>query len=214
MSKMSDIHDSTTCTADHGQPCGECGRRREQEADICIYCHHLKLRPWRGYCQHEISDFSKRPVRYCGCSCKFPSDSTTAPDPFPLESPPLRSLVEGAADDGPQICRDGECCAQCCLNPEHEHYRGRRRAAADDELADPDPIDHGPVSPELLALGHALIIQPFDDEWAKADERYKRDRHAALHWWLVGARSERDDGVELLELDAEEIGQLLKERME
>ena len=144
MTTMHGIHNSDTCTADHGQPCAECARRRDGQRR-CVKCGDEKR--WLrsdGTCGYAYTSSTEPFFSVCGCTCEHP-----APDPFPLESPPLRSLSEGAADD--------------------------------DELADPDPIDHGSVSPELLAVGHALIIQQFDEEWAKADERYKRDRHSAFH---------------------------------
>jgi hypothetical protein len=42
-------------------------------AQQCVKCSHIKLNPWGGYCQHEVSPFGKRPVRYCGCKCEFPT---------------------------------------------------------------------------------------------------------------------------------------------
>lgn len=43
---------------------------RHPASERCVECKHVKLDPWRGYCRHEVSPFGKRPVRYCGHSCK------------------------------------------------------------------------------------------------------------------------------------------------
>ena len=170
MSKMLDIHDSATCTADHGQPCGECRRVRDRErGPERIYVHptnadwHAVRRqspyPWRS---DELIEYVRADL------------AQPAPDPFPLESPPLRSLAEAQGDAGD---------------------------AGDD------------VSLELLAAGRAAVIAPFDAEWAKAPAVFKSSYSVAYHWWLRGRTSNREEVARLLELDIEEVGRLLEEKL-
>lgn len=40
----------------------------------CTLCGHIKLTPWRGYCQHEVNPIGQ-PTRFCGCTCVFETNT-------------------------------------------------------------------------------------------------------------------------------------------
>lgn len=239
--KMSDTHDSTSCTADHGQPCGECRRVRLDE---------IRERRSKEY-GHSFTGTHGTAAAMADIDYLLSLVEPPAPDPFPLLSPPLRSLSEAQGDAEqqgiPSVFRGGEALGDPDMQAEFSdgsgHWDIPRMAdtiielrslaeARDDELRTIEErgalaTDHrdmewvleapdgyaGDVSPELLDASRAMAIDPFDAAWATAPEPVKDNRLSALHWWLAGRESNRDEVARLLELDAEEVGKLLEEKL-
>lgn len=74
----------------------------------------------------------------------------------------LLSIVKGQEAGSVQVCRGGECCAQCCLNPQHDHCRKLATAPVAVWISDP----YGDINRDSTVHEH----KHYDD-----DVRYFRE---------------------------------------